>query len=60
MHQRVITIVLLIGLCFGLVTLVSAISSWRLPDNQQGYVPDQPIDYPHRLHAGELQIAEMN
>ena len=56
MQQRVITVVLLIGLCFGLITLGSGISSWRLPDHEQGYAPRQPIEYSHRLHAGELGI----
>ena len=56
MQQRVITVVLLIGLCFSLLTLGSAMSSWRLPDHEQGYAPQQPIDYSHRLHAGELGI----
>ena len=56
MQQRIITLILLIGLFFGVISLVSGMSSWRLPDNQQGYAPDQPIDYSHRLHAGELQI----
>lgn len=56
MQQRVITVVLLIGLCFGLITLGASVSSWRLPDNEQGYAPGQPIDYSHRLHAGELGI----
>lgn len=56
MQQRVITIVLVVGLLFGLMTLGSAMSQWRLPDNQQGYAPEQPIAYSHRLHAGELQI----
>jgi hypothetical protein len=56
MQQRVITVVLLVGLFFGLAVLVSATSGWRLPDNQQGYAPVQPIAYSHRLHAGELQI----
>lgn len=56
MQQRVITVVLVVGLFFGLITLASSMSSWRLPDNQQGYAPKQPIDYSHRLHAGELQM----
>ena len=56
MQQRVITVVLVIGLFFGLITLVSGMSSWRLPDRETGYAPPQPIDYSHRLHAGELQI----
>jgi len=28
----------------------------RLPGNNQGYEPTQPIAYSHRLHAGELRI----
>jgi hypothetical protein len=56
MQQRVITIALLIGLCFGLSLLASSMADWRLPDNQQGYAPEQPIAYSHRLHAGELGI----
>lgn len=56
MHHRVITIVLLIGLCFGLITLGAGVSSWRWPDIEEGYTPQQPIAYSHRLHAGELQI----
>lgn len=56
MQQRIITVVLLIGLCFGLITLGAGMSSWRWPDIEQGYDPEQPIAYSHRLHAGELQI----
>jgi hypothetical protein len=28
----------------------------RLPGDQQGYAPAQPIAFSHRLHAGELQL----
>ena len=56
MQQRVLSIVLLIGVCFSLSLLVSAMSVWRMPDVQQGYAPQQPIAYSHRLHAGDLQI----
>lgn len=35
---------------------VLAEANLRLPGNQQGYAPAQPIAYSHRLHAGELQI----
>lgn len=56
MTQRVITIVLLIGLFFSLSVLASGLADWRMPDNQQGYAPKQPVDYSHRLHAGELNI----
>lgn len=56
MQQRVLTIVLLIAIGFCASLLVSAMSVWRMPDNQQGYAPKQPIAYSHRLHAGDLQI----
>ena len=56
MQQRIITVVLIIGLFFGLISLAVGMSSWRLPDRETGYSPEQPIDYSHRLHAGELQI----
>lgn len=56
MQQRIITVVLLNGLFFSLISLVYGMSSWRLPDHETGYSPQQPIDYSHRLHAGELQI----
>jgi len=56
MQQRIITIVLLVGLGFGLSLLASEMSSWRMPDNQQGYAPKQPIAFSHQLHSGELQI----
>ena len=56
MQQRMITVVLLVGLFFSLITLAYGMSSWRLPDHDTGYSPKQPIDYSHRLHAGELQI----
>ncbi len=36
MQQRIITVVLLIGLFFGLVTLVYGMSTWRLPDRETG------------------------
>jgi hypothetical protein len=56
MHRIIITLTLLIGLFYSLIVLASGMSEWRLPDNQQGYVPEQPINYSHRLHAGELGI----
>lgn len=56
MPQRIVTVVLLTGLCFALAALGAGIPSWRRPDIEQGYVPQQPIAYSHRLHAGELQI----
>ena len=42
-----------------LVALVSLGMAWRLPGNNIGYEPGQPVEYSHALHAGELKIACM-
>ncbi len=53
-----VTIALLLGLLISTGALIiSATSSYHLPGNRQGYRPEQPIAYSHRLHAGELGIA---
>ncbi len=36
--------------------VVAGTSDWRPVGLHQGYAPVQPIDYSHRLHAGELQV----
>ena len=54
MRRRVTTIVLAGTLAASLVTLASA---WRLPGNNQGYAPVQPIAFSHKLHAGDMQIS---
>jgi len=51
------TLALATGLVLVLVALVPRIGAARLPGNDQGYAPVQPIAYSHRLHAGELGIA---
>lgn len=56
MRSRITTVILSIGLLFSLVLLASKFDASRLPGNQQGYEPSQPIAYSHRLHAGELKI----
>ncbi len=56
MRQRVITLALLVGLFFGVLVLAMGAREWRSPGNQQGYAPEQPIAFSHRLHAGELAI----
>jgi hypothetical protein len=53
MSKPITAIVLAAALAVSLVTLVAAI---RLPGNNQGYEPVQPIAYSHKLHAGDLQI----
>ena len=56
MQRIVINVFLLTGLFYSSSLLVSGISDCRMPGNEQGYSPVQPIDYSHRLHAGELGI----
>jgi hypothetical protein len=46
------------GLCslgLGVVTVL-ATAQPRLPGNNAGYSPEQPIEFSHRLHAGEMEI----
>jgi hypothetical protein len=57
MQSRVLTIVLLVGVAFGVTALVPRLAGYRLPGDQEGYEPTQPIAFSHRLHAGEMQIA---
>ena len=56
MKSRILTIVLGVAVVFSVMLLASRAAIFRLPGNQQGYEPVQPIAYSHRLHAGELQI----
>jgi hypothetical protein len=57
MRNRIITIVLLIGIVFSGLALVPKLRSYHLPGNHQGYEPTQPIAFSHRLHAGELEVS---
>lgn len=56
MASRLTAILLALASAYSLLLLRPKIGSFRLPGNQQGYEPVQPIAYSHRLHAGELQI----
>src|SRR5215213_3597593 len=53
MRKPIAVIVLAAALAVSLVTLVTAL---RLPGDNQGYEPVQPIAYSHKLHAGDLKI----
>ncbi len=57
MSSRVLTLVLLIGISGSVLTLLPKVGLYRLPGNQRGYEPPQPIAFSHRLHAGDLQIS---
>jgi len=57
MNSRVLGIFLGTGLLLCLtIFLTSYANNVRLPGNDEGYEPVQPLAYSHRLHAGELQI----
>lgn len=55
-RSQSLTIVLLIGAVFSVATLIPRLGAFHLPGNHQGYAPDQPIAFSHRLHTGELLI----
>ncbi|MBI4349948.1 MAG: cytochrome c3 family protein [Elusimicrobia bacterium] len=50
-----ITVFLLVAVALSLLLAFSA-GEFRLPGNDQGYEPPQPIAFSHRLHAGELEV----
>jgi len=56
MERRTRTILLAVGLLFAIVSLASEAGQWRLPGDNSGYAPSQPIAFSHRLHAGELEM----
>ncbi len=56
MGHRITTLLLLVGITFAAIALVPRVRGLRMPGNFQGFEPQQPIAYSHRLHAGELAI----
>ena len=56
MRSRTLTILMGFTVAVSLAALAAA---WRLPGDNRGYEPVQPINYSNRLHAGEMQIACM-
>lgn len=56
MKSYIVTTVLVLLVILGVAGLAADWESLRLPGNDQGYEPDQPIAFSHRLHAGEMQI----
>ena len=39
-----------------IIVLAVSLRGFNVPGNRQGYEPEQPIAYSHRLHAGDLRI----
>lgn len=56
LKNQVLTVILLMGVVFSIIALGARLSAFHLPGNHEGYAPEQPIAYSHRLHAGELGI----
>lgn len=56
MPQRLRIIVLVVVFIAISAVAWPRLADSRLPGNHEGYAPEQPIRYSHRLHAGELAI----
>ncbi len=54
--SRALNILLAVGAGLALLALITALGAARLPGHQQGYTPEQPIEFSHLLHAGELKM----
>lgn len=52
-HKKLIALLLIVGLVFGSVKGWNALSGIGI---SQGYQPDQPIKFSHKLHAGTNKI----
>lgn len=55
MLRRNVTILILIALVGGSLIYARSVNI-NLPGINQGYAPDQPIAFSHRLHAGDLKM----
>lgn len=43
--------------CLGALALLGwSLWNWRVPGNDIGYQPQQPIAFSHKLHAGDMQL----
>ncbi len=57
MREKITTMVLGVAVVMvGLLFAITYLKNSRLPGNDAGYEPVQPIAYSHRLHAGELGL----
>ncbi|MBZ0172784.1 MAG: cytochrome c family protein, partial [Phycisphaerales bacterium] len=54
--SQIVPVVLLVGAVVSVAALAARVGSFHLPGNNEGYSPEQPIAFSHRLHAGELLI----
>ncbi|MGE4132793.1 MAG: cytochrome c3 family protein [Bdellovibrionales bacterium] len=57
MSQKIIGLVVVLGALLGLSTYVYLINNNKIVlGYNQGYQPDQPIPFSHKLHAGQYKI----
>ncbi len=57
LSSPLLTAVLVVAVLFSVLALIPRISAFNLPGIQQGYEPEQPIHFSHRLHAGEMNVS---
>lgn len=57
LNNRLLTVILSVAVLLTFSVFVTSFTyNVKLPDNNQGYEPVQPISYSHLMHAGELGI----
>jgi hypothetical protein len=56
LKRHLLTYLLLAGFLVSVAALVNHLLGYPLPGNQQGYAPEQPIAFSHKLHAGDVGI----
>jgi hypothetical protein len=57
MKRHIISAVLVLGIILVTVSLLGSLGEFRLPGDHKGYRPEQPIEFSHRVHAGDLSIS---
>lgn len=55
MTNRTVWVLLVLSIAFGTALLWASVD-YNLPGNDEGYAPEQPINFSHRLHAGDMGI----
>ena len=56
MNSRGLTLVLGLTLVCSVALMFTGLVAFRLPGHDQGFSPQQPIAFSHKLHAGKLDI----
>src|SRR5262245_62360040 len=56
MNLRFLPVLRWVAIGVSIIVLAVSLRGLSVYGNRQGYEPEQPIAYSHRLHAGDLQI----